>query len=208
MPAQMTRPTAASNSAGYTVGDRWRFQVVDKFKGEVVRNYDRQIRAFTGNEVIFSQGNLHMDSAGNFVLNKNSERERRLSSGAVRIPAKLELNFKQDIDYTYTDVPLKGGSSTTSSARGSIKVVGREMIRTPAGEFLAWKIEREEFWQGKTNADDRGRFNSTGWYVPELREFVAFEEESRNSNGTFNRRERHELTSYSVRGADEALAKR
>ena len=206
--ASIPRPAAASNAQGYTVGDRWRYHVVDKFKGEVVRNYDRQIQALSGNEVIFSRGNLHMDSFGNFVLHINSERERRLSSGAVRIPAKLELNFKQDIDYTYTDVPLKGGNSTTSAAKGSIKVVGREMIRTPAGEFLAWKIEREEFWQGKTNADDRGRFITTGWYVPELREFVVFDEEARASNGSIIRRERHELTSYSVRGADEALAKR
>jgi hypothetical protein len=207
-PSPISRPTAMSNAQGYTVGDRWRYHVVDKFKGEVVRNYDRRIQALSGNEVIFSRGNLHMDSSGNFVLSKNSERERRLSSGAVRIPAKLELNFKQDIDYTYTDVPLKGGSSTISTAKGSIKVVGREMIRTPAGEFLAWKIEHEEYWQEKANANNRGRHLSTGWYVPELREFVAFDEDVRGSGGEIIRRERHELTSYSVRGADEALAKR
>ena len=49
--------------------------------------------------------------------------------------------------------------------------------------------------------------NMVAWYVPQLRRYVAWEEESRNSNGSFNRRERHELTSFSVRGA-EHLAQR
>jgi hypothetical protein len=38
--------------------------------------------------------------------------------------------------------------------------------------------------------------------VPELRAYVAFEDESRLSNGTLIRLDRHELTSFSVRGAE------
>jgi hypothetical protein len=51
------------------------------------------------------------------------------------------------------------------------------------------------------------RWVFTGWYVPELRNYVAHDEESRNSNGTINRLERHELTSFSVHGS-ESLASR
>jgi hypothetical protein len=85
-------------------------------------------------------------------------------------------------------------------------VKGLEKIKTPAGEFNAWRVETEVFWQMQ-NANSRGRFLYTGWYVPELRAYAAFEEESRNADNSFNRRERHELTSFSVRGA-ETLALR
>jgi hypothetical protein len=57
------------------------------------------------------------------------------------------------------------------------------------------------FWQLQ-NAASRGRWAFTGWYVPELRTYVAFDDESRNANGSINRIDRHELTSFSVRGAE------
>lgn len=206
--AAAPRRTAASNSFGFTVGDRWRYQVVDKFKGEVVRNYARQIQAFAGNDVILVQGAFHMDARGDFLLSKNSERERRLSAGSFRLPQTLQAGYKQDFQFSYTDTPLPSGSTSTVNVKGSYKVVGRENIRTPAGEFNAWKIEREEYWQSQTDPNNRGRVVITSWYAPELREHVIYEEDVRGGRGEIIRRDRHELTSYSVRGADEALAKR
>ena len=45
------------------------------------------------------------------------------------------------------------------------------------------------------------RWLFTGWYVPELRTYVAYDDEVRGSDQSFIRRDRHELTSFSVRGA-------
>jgi hypothetical protein len=51
------------------------------------------------------------------------------------------------------------------------------------------------------------QINEVLWYVPALRNFVASEYEKRGQNGNVQSYDRHELTSFSVRGADH-LAQR
>lgn len=207
-PATAPRPIAISNSFGFTVGDRWRYQVVDKFKGEVINNYNLQIDSATNNQVVINGGSMRWDERGNMRYQRFvSGNERYYESNPLFVPLRLVQGHKDEISYSYTFKP-KDGSSQVVQIRGSSQVVKREFIRTPAGDFNAWRIEREEYRQNQSNSDDRGRSLMTGWYVPELRNFVVYETESRNSSGALSNKERRELTSYSVRGADEALAKR
>ncbi len=195
------KPTPASNSAGFTVGDRWRYQVVDKFKGEVVRNYVQQIDKIDASGLVLNQGWLLWDSNGNLRYFKNAEFERRYGDQLITVPPRLDkVGASFDANYEFKDVMV---DRTTRSARakGAMVVKATETVKTPAGEFQAVRIEREEFWQFD-NSDLRGRFVFTGWYVPALRNYVAYEDEARDARGQLIRRERHELTSFSVRGAD------
>lgn len=203
-----TKPssTAITNNFGFTVGDRWRYQVVDSFKGEVIYNYSNQITALQNGEIILNNGSRRWDDRGNERFATLASNETVLySKSNVDMPATLEVGSKTAIAFEREITP-KQGQLRKETAKGEMVVKSREKIKTPAGEFNAWRVERAVFYQRTDGASWRIAF--TGWYVPELRNYVAYEEESRNSDGTFNRRERHELTSYSVRGADEALAKR
>jgi len=195
-----------SNPKGFAVGDRWHFQVVDKFKGEVVRNYSNRIdRVTPDGDLVLNKGALRWDASGNLRFTRSASRESAYSAGYISIPpnlnagAKTELIF--DVDRTFTD-----GRKEKEQDKGTMLVKGQEKIKTPAGEFMAWRVEKEGFWQTQ-NATSRGRWTFTGWYVPELRTYVAFDDESRNANGSINHIDRHELTSFSVRGA-ENLAQR
>jgi hypothetical protein len=76
----------------------------------------------------------------------------------------------------------------------------------PGGEFDAYRIERDTTFQGAlTNGNSRwfGRNVLVGWYVPELRNFVAKESEHRVGNQPPTRT-RIELTSYEVAGFQSA----
>jgi hypothetical protein len=199
----VVRPAALSNQFGYTVGDLWRFQVVDKFKGEVVRNYAQQITRFDAAGIVLNKDGLRWDSKGNLRFYKNPEFNRTLNDRALTFPPGLNQGAKFDVDYEYSDV-FSDGRQRLNRAKGSMIVKGKETIKTPAGEFQAIRVEREEFWQ-TNNSGAHGSFVFTGWYVPELRNYVAMEDETRGSKGEFIRRERHELTSFSVRGADNLV---
>ena len=203
---QTPRPPASS-SFGFTVGDRWRYQVVDKFKGEVVFNYSNQVTSLLNGEILLNGGARRWDEHGNERYSTWSSTQETVlyNNSNVDVPPKFEVGAKTNIAFV-RDILHMQGSTRKDQAQGEMIVRARESIKTPAGEFNAWRVERAVFYQSNTGG--RWRLAFTGWYVPELRNYVAFEEESRNSDGTFNRRERHELTSYSVRGADEALAKR
>jgi hypothetical protein len=207
-PAKATpaRPAAQSNHAGFTVGDRWRYQVVDKFKGEVVRNRVESIDQLSPDgTLILNKGQMRKDASGNLRYSKGTDRARTFSAAYINIPPVLQKGAKTDLNYEI-DVQFTEGKTAIEVGKGSMTVKGQESVKTPAGDFTAWRVEMDILgWTRDTAGSYRWLF--TGWYVPELRNYVAFDDESRNSNGSINRRERHELTSFSVRGA-ENLASR
>lgn len=194
---------------GFAAGDRWRFQVVDKFKGEVVRNYVNTVdRVQADGSIVLNQGAMRWDAQGNLRYARGADRERSLSNGFVNIPAVLKVGAKTALNFE-SDHKFTDGRIGKEQVKGTMVVKDQEKIKTPAGEFTAWRVEIESFGTMQIVGGNPGayRWLFTGWYVPELRVYVAYDDESRNSNGSFNRRDRHELTSFSVRGA-ENLAQR
>jgi hypothetical protein len=89
-------------------------------------------------------------------------------------------------------------------------VLAKETVKVPAGEFEALRIETSFTTNGKNSASGNTYFlrtKQTTWFVPALRNHVAMEIDVRNRTGQLTTFERHELTSFSVRGA-ELLAQR
>ena len=200
------RPAPVTTSAGFTLGDKYRYQVTDKFRGEVVRNYAQSIDKQLGNGTLaINGGSQRWDALGNPRYTKSTDQERIFSAAYVYVPPILQAGAKTPLDYE-VEHKFTDGRLLTEVNRGTMVVKGQEKVRTPAGEFNAWRVEI------KVDGQLRGKAGSyfwhfTGWYVPELRAYVAFDDWSRNSNGTTNRNDHHELTSFSVRGA-ENLAQR
>ena len=207
------KPAPASNRAGFTVGDRWRYQTVDKFKQEVVGNWGRNI------EVINTDGTLKLNGGFvgwnvngdvNFVRDNKTQRAYEYSPSLKQFPSSTAAGYSEPINYISVRVN-EDGTKYTDALSGTFKVLDKEQIKVPAGEFSAYKFEKTGFIISKnlnTNSVSSGKFKEVIWYVPALRNFVAIEYEVRNSYGSIQSFVRHELTSYSIRGADEALAKR
>jgi Caspase domain len=196
----VVRPAALSNQFGYTVGDRWRYQKVDKFKGEVVENFAVQVDQIqTNGEMSINRGASVWTADGDVKYSRNPERER-FYSGFKQYPAVLQAGAKTSFDYQI-DSKFPDGRKWKEVSSAVMVVKGQEKVKTPAGEFDAWRVELEVFWRIE-GGDSRGRYTQVSWYVPQLRRYVAWDEESRNANGSFNRRDRYELTSFSVRGAE------
>ena len=190
----------ASNSFGYTVGDSWRYQVVDKFKGEVTSNYALKVdKIETNGDVVLNKGGSVFDPKGNAKFTRNAERERTYTN-YFNYPPELKVGAKFDLAYE-VDNKFTSGAANKEISKGSMVVKGQERVKTPAGEFDAWVVERSINWRIPAS-NSGGTFTLTGWYVPQLRRYVAWDEESRNFNGAFIRRDRHELTSFSVAGAE------
>jgi hypothetical protein len=195
------RPTLPSNKTGFTLGDRWRYQVADKVKGEVVRNYANQVTEIKSDDsLVFNDGAVRLDALGNRRYDRNAQRERNFSPSYVHVPPVLRAGARTELNYEI-DKKYSNGKVETEQDTGWLVVKGLESIKTPAGEFNAWRVDAEVQWK-VAGAKSTGHWTFIGWYVPQLRAYVAIDEESRNADGSFNRRERHELTSYSVRGVE------
>ena len=211
VPAKPARPAAASNKAGFTVGDRWRYQMVDKWKNEVVNNYSRQVSGFSGD------GSIKLDGGAVEWTPEGALKMMRFSNGYLRefspaeklLPSTLQVGFSEPVKHrlVWREADGRNGNEERD---GTLKVLAREKVKVPAGEFEAWKVEFSGFATGinlSTSASYVSRFVNTLWYVPALRNYVVNDLEWRDQRGQLQFFERHELTSFSVRGA-ENLAQR
>ncbi len=209
--AAPAKPAGASNKLGFTTGDRWRYQNVDKYKGEVVSNFSYSVDKILPNgDMAWNKGNIVTSPEGNFRRDVNNSFERRdYSQQADMVPKELRAGYQQDVRFTVTARRGADNFDFTEDYKGTLTVKGKEKIRVPAGEFEAYKVERVTDFTGvQTNGNGRwyGRNIVVGWYVPELRNFVARDHEHRVGSSPPSR-DRVELTSFSVRGA-ETLAQR
>ena len=206
-----TRPAQVSNSAGFTVGDRWRYQRVDKFKQEVVDNWGRSIEAFNSDGSIKLNGGKVQwmaDGAISSVVGSDGSRTD-FAPSYKWLPTSLKVGYSEPVKYLMT-WRRADGANGSEEREGKVKVLAQESVKVPAGEFDAWKIE-VSMWANSKNLGTSTSFvnqiKEVFWYVPALRNFVAVEYLQRGQNGHVQSYYRHELTSFSVRGADH-LAQR
>ncbi len=203
-PAAMARPVQASNSFGYTVGDRWRYQSIDRFKQEVTHNWDRHITSMDAQgNMTLNNGSVRWTADGVLLSTRDKNGDTLQWSGYRLFPATLKAGYSEKEKYTLDWKNTDG--SGTEVREGDVQVVGLEKIKVPAGEFEAWKIEHTGFVSGKnTNGGSSYtlKYRDVHWYVPALRNFVAHEYERRDRSGKIDRYTRNELTSFSLSSAD------
>jgi Caspase domain len=209
--AASIKPSAATNANGFTVGDRWRFQTVDIYKKEVVENWVRQIeRIEPDGSMRLNSGRVQWSPTGGLQrIDSASGRSRTYSPEIPYLPSQLQNGWQQAVKFTLT-WRNEDNQHGLEQREGKLSVLGRESVTVPAGTFDAWKVEMTGDAKGRNlvnNSNYYRTFKEVWWYVPALRYFVASEYEQRGS-GQLETYVRHELTSYSVRGAEEALAKR
>ncbi len=210
--ATIARPAPLQNAIGFTVGDRWRYQTVDKFKQEVVSNFARNVVGINADGSIrLNESNVDWTARGDVKsIRGPADRLREFNPPLKVIPDQLKAGYSENFAHNMI-WRNPGANNGIEEREGKIKVIGLERVKVPAGEFDAWRIESTGFGNGKnlsTNGSYVVRFKEVIWYVPALRNFVASEYEQRFGNNVIESFTRNELTSFSVRGADEALSQR
>lgn len=203
-----TRPISTSprqtNAFGFTVGDRWRYQVVDKFKKEVVKNYGRKVTGIQPDgSVLVDDGAQRWTSEGALLLSdyKDGYSISQEGSNNVRYPSKLAAGSSEPIKITENWKEPTG--SGINEYNLTMKVIGEEDITVPAGSFRSWRVEMTgNFTQLSSNRT--GSFKQTCWYVPQVLAYAACDRERRIGTNMLNY-DRTELTSFTVSKA-QALA--
>ncbi|MDD0839607.1 caspase family protein [Curvibacter sp. HBC61] len=205
-PPAKAEPDAATNPLGFRVGDRWSFQVVNKYKGEVISNLTRKITKVLPNGEMMS-GQALLTPNGNLRQMSNARYASRVFTDAeLMVPAKLEPGHRQDFSY-HEDVKQTDGREYEQDFQGTLVVKAQEKVTVPAGEFTAYRIERDATIRGvQKNGRDTWQMRQqiTAWYVPAIRSFVALDETLRSAQGGAPDLRRTELVSYELRGTTVA----
>ena len=202
------RSATASNSVGFSVGDTYRYQIVDNWKKEVVGNENYKISKILANgDMEWNDGKIIASPDGEFRRSVRAQGTYEYSPKLEWMPKELRVGYKQAVEFVVTRTTVD--FLQTERHKGALAVKGIEKVTVPAGEFEAFRIESEANFTGERNNGSRGwngRSVVVFWYVPSLLRYVAVDQEV-YINGRLDTRQRFELTSFSVRGAQE-LAQR
>lgn len=204
-PAQPASLAVGANPFGFSVGDRWSYQQIDKYKGEVISNWNRRISRILPNGDLLS-GSTVMSPNGNLrQLTNNRFPSRVYSEVEVLFPKKMETGHQEDFSYQERS-RRSDGKEFEQVFKGTLKVKGQERIKVPAGEFTAFRVERVATVTGtQTNGNDSWQAHQeiVYWYVPSLHYYVALDETWRSGKDAPTLK-RNELTSYEIAGAQTA----
>ncbi|OYU73028.1 MAG: hypothetical protein CFE45_38460, partial [Burkholderiales bacterium PBB5] len=171
--AAANKAAARSNAQGYTVGDKWNYQVVDRFKGEVVRNYSLQVSRMEPDGSWATSGGTQFDEAGRLRRFKAGNGDQReYSPHAPRWWPGMKVGDVQRQVYDYRSSNPESGNTWTNRVQAEARVLRREKVRVPDGEFDALLVE----FTGQQEAVGRpgaGAYTIRIWYVPESHTQVA-----------------------------------
>ena len=198
--ADRDRKPPASNVNGYTVGDSWSFQVVDKWRGEVVRNYTLRVAGIGPFGELKTAGGSVFDAHGRVqrIVDRPAQRVRTYSPHLPRWWEGMKVGEELKLAFNETQRSLADDLIWACEHKASARFVATERVQVPAGEFTANRIDID----GTCNRTTPGQASTFHawrhvlWYVPELRYYVAMDTEWRDAAGKLERREREELTSF------------
>ncbi|MDB5808784.1 MAG: peptidase caspase catalytic subunit p20 [Betaproteobacteria bacterium] len=181
-----TKGTVRINTA-YSVGDSYTYRRIDLATQAEQRKYTLTVTEATDDMLVYNKGAQVRDPMGNVFKNDRYGEYSGAEGGAAQFyVAEYSVGKKWTARYR---VKGKDESWTTEY---EFRVVGKEKITIPAGEFDAFKVEGK----GATSTGAILRF--TYWIAPDrVRRPLAIEFVSRGSrSGKLFANERDELVSF------------
>lgn len=180
----------ASADTAYRVGDFYQYRQIDQLTRAESHPAGRRITAITDNEVIYNKGLLVTDLLGNLLRTPNGATwsPNQTSPSEFAVGRRWRTRFRV--------IPPKGGNSTVDL---ELRIVDRERITVPAGEFNAFRVEARGWQTGMSDGgrDLNIRWDWKTWYAPaEVRLPVAFEWFNLHASGKILRATRNEMVAF------------
>jgi hypothetical protein len=162
--AQGAGPSADAPSV--RVGDQWKFERVDRRTGVKEGEFLRAITAVTPSKIEGTENNEKFAMTADLNVMESSI---GVQSGNVKyLDFPLQVGKKWRFEYASTSK----ASGRKYSYQIDASIVAQEMVRVPAGEFDAFKIEYKGSFTGERL---NRRIVQASWYAPAARAPVRIE---------------------------------
>lgn len=200
--ADAQRPAQPKRSVhGFTQGDRFRYRVTDRRRGEVQSEHGWRIDDITDDdELIVNGGAVRLDGVGQLVFSRD---ERTGAWSEWKPPLQIlgagyTVGHRRELSGTLERRDEQGRVSTTKY-RGSMHVAAEERVTTPAGTFDTMRIDVSATGYGTRSDGARYQVYSrnTIWYASRLGLWVAWDQDV-HVNAQLDSRIRRELIAYDM----------
>ena len=205
------RPAEPRRSAkGFSEGDRWRWAVLDRQRGEYTGEVFWRIDGIDPDgRLRVNDGAVELDAAGHTVFDNRNRQgswvrwEPALDVAAL---AALPAGSKRDVAGLRTGRGPQGNTQRTDFS-GSARHVGTERVTVRAGSFDAVRVDVSV--NGAYERDNGARglmtWRLSYWFAPGLPLPVAWDLDER-IDGRLERRVRHELLAFDVLASPVRMA--
>ena len=175
---------SASGIGRYMIGDRYDFRVTDIISGIKVRDLNEKVSQVSDSEIVFNDGDRIIDLMGNELKSP----QPRYLSPAQQYCTEYSVGREWSSKYGWK---MSGGKPSIAELK--FRVIGREMITTPAGTFNAFVVSANGY------IVNGGKLEIKYWIDPEkCNRPVRYEFLNRKRNGMISRdSETTELIAFS-----------
>jgi Caspase domain len=188
-------PIVQTNQFGFSTGDTWRYQVIDKFKGEVVRTAVTTVDRIEPNGNWVSKENVTYSPEGQTIVSPRGNSAWKYVGSHYYRPPTLQIGSITPYKYIIENSNEKG-LIDSNEVEGTFKVLTTEKILTPAGDFEVLRVQRRETFKWTTGTS--GFYSMDGWFIPKLRIYARIDEEVQFMNRSWDFRERRDLLAFKI----------
>ena len=179
-----SKGSAAADTA-FKVGDRYVYSDSDLLTKLPTGRRGFRVTAITDTEIVYNQGRVATDLAGNVIRNPRVKR-----TGNQNLPAEFVVGRRWS---TRFEESWQNGDR--NQVQLSFRITGREKITVPAGTFDAFVVEYEG-WSRADSHKPVNQISGKAWYAPDkVRWEIAREHMVRNQR-KIRQANRSELVEY------------
>lgn len=198
--------TARSASRTPLIGDSWTYRLVDERHDRLLATVTHEVAAVTAStvsETITIKEQARWRSQEDTPLEVHLL-EQRLAEGVVlqQFAPFLGAHAELEVGGNWKNIAGLSSMSAFDAWQSSARIVAREKITVPAGEFNAFRMEFEASRRPPNSIADRTyvvRIVLTVWYAPETKRAVKTVRKTYGLQDRLLDTDRYELLSYNVR---------
>jgi len=170
--ALLGQPADQANDA-IRVGDRWVYDTKDEITGFPKATYSHVVTEVSPKEVIVNLSFRGKSGSSLMVydhdwnrIEQSNAKFRPNDGQGIRLPLAVGKEWRAEYEGRATQ--------TGAVTKGSVlsKVVGQEMVTTPAGTFDAFKIETRVQNINTADPSQSFQFENVIWYAPQVNHWV------------------------------------
>ncbi|MBC7720014.1 MAG: hypothetical protein H7Z77_09525 [Chitinophagaceae bacterium] len=189
----------------WVVGDKWAYKTLQRNDGNKVGAYQHEIEKITDSKLMVrnstkdDQGATLKGALLTYSVDMNFM--TRSGKGLTNTPDSQLLNWPLESDKKYP--AAFSWINTINAQQGSndykVQISGPEDVTVEAGTFKAYKVTAKGFWNRRDQEfSGSGSSSETIWYVPEVKRWVKWESQNRDSRNNLFIDTVHELTQYTL----------
>ena len=187
----------------WLVGDKWEYKVLQRNDGNKVSAYQHEVEKITDDKLMIRTSGKNSEGVyipgALLTYSADMNYMTRTGKGGTSTPDSQYLNWPLENNKKYPAEFSWVNSSTARAGKDDYKVVvsGPEDITVEAGTFKAYKLTAKGFWN-RSDQEFRGsgQISQTIWYAPEIKRWVKWETQSRDTRSSLFEDRVEELVKY------------